>query len=166
MVLDVCAWFQLVFAGLAWLQVVLYDCSLFWQVSGGCGQFWLVLGDRGLFWLLVCFITNISALPIHETEQLPLSVFNEEIQKTQHKKQKNPENTKNSCLIINIGNISNSYGLPNLIKIVFDIMTGKSKKDDCRIKRKNIPLTIFLKILTVMFFAKQSSIVYKKYTST
>ena len=74
------------------------------------------------------------------------------------KKTKQTENTKNSCLIINIGNISNSYGLPNLIKIVIDIMTGKSKKDDCRIKRKNIPLTIFLKILTVMFFAKQAAL--------
>ena len=39
------------------------------------------------------------------------------------KKQKtDTENTKNT------GNILNSYGLPNLIKNIFDIMTDKSNK--------------------------------------
>lgn len=39
------------------------------------------------------------------------------------KKQKTDiENTKNT------GNILNSYGLPNLIKNIFDIMTDKSNK--------------------------------------
>ena len=43
------------------------------------------------------------------------------------KKQKTElENTKNSCWIANAGNILNSYGLPNLIKNIFDIMTDKS----------------------------------------